>query len=95
MATRRKYTDEFKKDAVRLLLGRGVRSCSEVAQGIGVNANMLRRWHNQFAGQVAGKAVESQDEREDVEKLKRRLRELEQENSLLKKASALFAREMK
>lgn len=95
MAKRRQYADEFKKDAVRLLLARGAGSCSEVARGIGVSVSMLHRWHRQFAVELTGKAVQSQDERETVESMRRRLRELEQENALLKKASALFAREMK
>ena len=95
MAQRRQYAAEFKKDAVRLMLSRGTRTVKEVAAGLGINTNILYRWHRRFGSEVTGRPTTSEQEREDVEKMRRRLRELEQENSLLKKAAALFAKEMK
>lgn len=95
METRRKFTDGFRKDAVRQMLARGPRTVEEIASGLGVGSSMLHRWHQKFGAEVSGGAVRAQDEREDVERLRRRLRELEQENALLKKAAALFAKEVK
>jgi transposase len=95
MGNRKQYTEEFKKDAVRLMLGRGTRTVAEVAEGLGLSQSMLYRWHKRFGSELKGRASVSQHEREDIEQMRRRLRELEQENSLLKKAAALFAREMK
>jgi transposase len=95
MARRKQYTEEFKKDAVRLMLARGTRTVEEIAAELGVNASMLHRWHARYGGEVAGSGVRSQAEREDVEKLRRRVRELEQENAFLKKCAALFAKDVK
>ena len=95
MGERKKYTDEFKKDAVRLMLGRGTRTVEEIAEQIGVNTTILYRWRRRFGEEVSGRPIESEKEREDVERLRRRLREVEKENALLKKAAALFAKEMK
>jgi transposase len=95
MGNRKQYTEEFKKDAVRLMLARGARTVAEVAEGLGLSQSMLYRWHKRYGSEVKGRAAVSQHEREDIEKMRRRLRELEQENSLLKKAAALFAKEMK
>jgi len=95
MKKRKKYTEEFKKDAVRLMLARGTRTVSDVADGLGLNMSLLHRWHQQYGSELNGQAAASQHEREDIEKMRRRMRELEQENSLLKKAAALFAKEMK
>jgi transposase len=95
MANRSHYTEEFKKDAVRLALSRGNRTIAEIAEGLGVSQSMLHRWHQKYAGTARAGAVSAQEEREDVEKLRRRLRELEQENALLKTAAALFAKEVK
>jgi len=95
MGNRKQYTEEFKKDAVRLMLARGTRTIAEVANGLGVSQSMLSRWHKRYGSELQGMAAVTQHEREDVERMRRRLRELEQENSLLKKAAALFAREMK
>lgn len=95
MGKRKKYTEQYKKDAVRLLKNRGARSAVEIAESVGVSQSMLYRWHQQYAGEAGSSAAEEQDDREGVEKLRRRLRELEQENALLKKAAALFAKEVK
>lgn len=95
MGNRKKYTEQYKKDAVRLLQNRGPRSAVEIAKSVGVSQSMLYRWHQQYAAEGRGSAVEEQDDREDVERLRRRLHELEQENTLLKKAAALFAKEVK
>ena len=95
MGKRKQYTDEFKKDAVRLMLARGTRTVENVAAGIGVNASLLHRWHGSLGSEVNGRPVISELKRDDVERLRRRLRELEQENALLKKGAALFAKEMK
>src|SRR5262245_55960871 len=92
MGKRKKYTEEFKRDAVRLMLARGTRTVEEVAEGLGVAANMLHRWHRRSAAEGSGGGV-GQQHQEDVEVLRRRVRQLEQENALLKKAAALFARE--
>ena len=95
MGKRNQYTEEFKKDAVRLLLSRGTRTVAEIAEQLGVSQSMLHRWQQAHGATARSSAVSAQDEREDVEKLRRRLRELEQENALLKKAAALFAKDVK
>ena len=92
---RKKYSDEYKKDAVRLMMARGSRTVGDIALELGVNESLLHKWYNRYNGELSGRPEISQQEREDVERLRRRLRELEQENALLKKAAALFARDMK
>ena len=92
---RKKYTEEYKKDSVRLMMARDTRTVGEVAKELGVNESLLHKWYVRYRFELTGQAESSQQEREDIEKLRRRLRELEQENALLKKAAALFAREMK
>lgn len=92
---RRKYTEEYKKDAVRLMMARGSRTVSDIATELGLNESLLHKWYRLYSGEVTGGAAVSQSDREDMERMRRRLRELEQENALLKKAAALFAKEMK
>lgn len=91
----KRHSEEFKKDAVRLLQNRGVKTVPEIATHMGVSSSMLYRWRDTYGALGNAGAVASQEEREDMEKMRRRLRELEQENTLLKKAAALFAREVK
>jgi transposase-like protein len=56
---------------------------------------MLHRWREQFEPEPSGSTPVGQGEREEVERLRRELRDLQAENSLLKKAAALFAKDVK
>ena len=95
MGRRNRYTEEFRRDAVRLLLSRGTRTVADIAEQLGVSQSMLHRWQKEYGTSARSSAATAQDEQEDVERLRRRLREVEQENALLKKAAALFAKEVK
>jgi transposase len=87
--------DSFKKDAVRRLMARGSKTVAEIAQELGVSQSMLHRWRERFEPELTGGSQPSQNEREEVERLRRELRDLQAENTLLKKAAALFARDLK
>jgi len=95
MPKRRRYTKQFKEEALRLVSQEGV-SLTQVAQDLGINAGMLRRWRddlesrgpNAFHGQ--GYAHD-----EEVAKLKRELGRVKRERDFLKDAAAYFARESK
>ena len=45
---RKKHTEEFKRDAVRMMRNRGQRTVAQVADNLGVNANQLHRWASLF-----------------------------------------------
>ena len=52
MGNRKKYTEEYKKDAVRLMQARGTRTIAEVAKGLGVSQSMLHRWHKRYGSKI-------------------------------------------
>ncbi len=56
MTNRRKYPEEFKKDAVRLMLARGTRTIAEVAAELKLSQSMLHRWHQRYGAEVTGGA---------------------------------------
>jgi len=95
MSQRKIRPDSFKIDAVRRVLARGHKTVAQVAKELGVSPSMLHRWREQFEPQLTRGAPPSQGEREEVERLRRELRELQAENSLLKKAAALFAKDVR
>ena len=76
---------------MRLFMARGERTAQEVADGLGVRTNQLYRWHTKYRAELSGATAKPQGE--DVEALRRRLRRLEQENAILKKAAAFFAQD--
>ena len=95
MEQRKSRPDTFKKDAVRRLMARGSKTVDEIAKELGVTAGMLYRWRARFESELAGGTQHTQKDREEVERLRRELREMQAENALLKKAAALFAKDVK
>ena len=81
---RRKYDEEFKRQAVAMVRnGQPVRS---VAQALGISENVLHRWRRD--------ALDSQSDSElEVEKLRQRLKQVEMERDILKKALSIFSRQ--
>ncbi len=94
--SRRKHPLEFKLEAVKQVVEHG-RSVSEVADGLGINRNLLTRWRSQYAssGQVSATRVgqEQLDLEAEVRRLRRELSIARQERDILKKATVYFARE--
>jgi transposase len=80
--TKRKYDDEFKRQALTMIEnGQSVRS---VAQSLGVGENLLHKWKHIRNG--------NRNELEtEVAELKARLRQTEIERDILKKAVAIFS----
>lgn len=94
MAKRKQYTEEFKREAVRLLVTRGERPASEVAKGLGVAESQLYDWKKK-QGDVAASAANGRGESKD-EELKRLRREnatLRKERDVLKKSITFFVKE--
>src|SRR5881392_1844423 len=93
---RRQFTPEFKAGAVKLVLAEG-KSSTEVARDLGLTESALRIWVQQAkADRGEGKpGALTTAEREELSRLRKRVRELEQERDILKNAAAFFAKEMK
>lgn len=96
---RRSYTDEFKAGAVRLVIEEK-RAIRAVARDLDLSASALDRWvkkEEARRGIVLPPAPPpkplTSDERAELEQLRRRVRELETDKAILKKAAAFFAKE--
>jgi transposase len=91
--TRPPYPPEFRAEAVRLVRTSG-KLIREVAADLGVSEQALRNWVRQGDlddGRRSDGLTSS--EQEELRQLRRRVRVLEQEREILKKAAAFFARE--
>jgi len=89
------YPEQFRKDAVDLVLSSD-RPLRQIARDLGVNHETLRGWvvaAKQKPGQ-AGPSDLSVAERDELRKLRARVRELELEKDILRKAAQYFAKEM-
>ena len=89
---RKKYTEEFKREAVRLMETSGKR-IAEIARDLGINDNNLYRWRGVYGspsqdnpnGSVAEMTAE-------VKRLRREVEVLRQERDILKKAMSIVSR---
>jgi transposase len=94
---RRQFDRAFKQEAVKLSQQAG-RTVAEVADGLGINANMLRRWHHELEAegvQAFRGPGQRTVEAEERWRLQRELRKVTEERDILKKALAYFAEHQK
>lgn len=95
MASRRKFTREFKVEAVRMIVEQGL-SASEVGRDLEIHPNMLRQWKRQLAAEGPEAFVGNGNlptEQEELRRLRRENQRLRMERDILKKATAFFAKE--
>jgi len=83
---------EFKREAAGLVLDEGY-SVAEASRSLEIGQTALRRWLQQLQGERHGitpssKALTTEQQR--IQELERQVRRLEQEKSILKKATALL-----
>jgi transposase len=90
---RRRFTEEFKAGAVRLVLDEG-KTVSQVGRDLDVSQSVVGNWVKQArADRSNGKTGLTTEERGELVKLRRENRELRLQRDILKKAAAFFARE--
>lgn len=91
---RKRYTEQFKAEAVRAVENRGSRTVADVAEALGVPEHMLYAWRK-----TAKPALEARDrgesKDEELERLRRELAEVKRERDVLVKSVAVFVRERK
>ena len=95
MVKRRKYSQEFKREAVLLASQPGV-TLKQIGEELGVNAGMLGRWRRELAEHDEQAFMGQGNPRDtEVATLKRELVRVKQERDFLKEAAAFFAKESK
>ena len=88
----KQYPKAFKEEAVTVVNEQGY-SVPEAAKSWGINPNLLYRWKDQVDELAAGTAL-AEDERAELKRLRKEIKELRMEKAILNKASAFFAQEM-
>lgn len=89
---RRSFTPEFKRDAAQLVVEQGY-SVPEACRAMDVGETAMRRWVKQLKAEKKGvtptaKALTSEQQR--IQELEKRIKHLELEKEILKKATALL-----
>jgi len=91
---KRRFSEEFKRDAVRLVVEEGY-TFKTAGAAVGVSDQSLRAWHAKFAPAPppCGENASVEELRDEVARLRKQLRRAELEREILKKATAYFAKE--
>lgn len=90
---RRHFSDEFKAGAIRLVLDEG-KTVGAVARELDLTETALRTWVERArADRTRGKTGLTTAEREELARLRKENRILQEEREILKKATAFFARQ--
>lgn len=96
------YSKEFKQKAVHLA-EQSDKSVADVARELGIRINQVYKWKQQFAVKVNDVASDTHaindnaqqlDKDAEIDRLKSELSRVHEENQILKKAAAYFAREL-
>ena len=94
MPAQRKYPDELRERATRLVMESG-RPIAHVARDLGVHKEALRNWVRQAEADTGKRRDRlTSAEREEIAALRKENAELRRANEILKAASAYFAREL-
>ena len=93
MRERRRFTNEFKVEAVGLA-ERGDRPVAQVARELGLNETTLHRWIGRY-GKRAGAQRITPEEHAELIRLRREVRRVTEERDILKKAVSIFSKELR
>ena len=91
---RRRFSDEFKRNAVNLVVDEGY-TISDAARAVDINPANLRLWYKKFAAppKPTGSSASKEDLQAEVRRLRKELHDAKVDNEILKKATAYFAKE--
>ena len=90
--TRRRFTREYKAQAVQRLMESG-KPLADIATELDVSPGQLSQWRNeQFAAGSAEALAQKKADETEMLRLRREVKRLEEENLILRKAAAFFAK---
>lgn len=98
MTERKRYSKEFKLDAVSLVLEQG-HTRTEVAKMLEISNQLVGRWVKEYQQDEDGQAFRGNGkltpEQAEIRQLKAQVKQLEMEKRILKEATVFFAKETK
>ena len=88
---RRVHSEEFKREAVKLVVDQRV-PITEAARNLGIHVNLLRKWKQHFEAEGEDANLTEED-RMEIARLRAENRRLRMERDILKKAVAIFSKD--
>lgn len=98
MSKRKQFTPEFKVEIAKLMVDEN-HTLQQACEASGAGITAVKRWKQQYLSELAGKPLAQMQaitpEQREIQRLNQRIKQLETEREILKKASAFFAKEMR
>jgi transposase len=94
MSKRRQHSEEFKREAVKLVTEGGY-TTAQAARSLGIHENLLRNWRHKYSPEEKPMKDLTETEAQELARLREENRRLRMERDILKKATAFFANEKK
>lgn len=91
MAKRKRFTSEFKRDAVRMLASSD-KAPADIARQLGIHRNQLYKWKERLGN--GGSKNSSSGRGDELTRLRQELERVKEERDILRKAAAYFAKEL-
>lgn len=95
MNQRKQYSDEFKREAIRLQESSG-KPVAEVERELGLSHNLLRQWKQRFQVNPKSNSLELNEVEQlklELRRVKRELEIVQQERDILKKTISIFSQD--
>ena len=93
---RKRYTEEFKKEAARMVVMEGL-SAQEVAEKLGISSVLIYRWRDAYLNEMGGSGddgeMNAQDLAAELDRVRKKLAKAERINEILKKTVGYFAKD--
>lgn len=94
MAKRKRFTPDFKQEAVRMMINSD-KSAADIARELKIHRNQLYKWKEQLGNGVARASKTAQGRSSnELTRLRQELQRVKEERDIFKKAAAYFAKEI-
>ncbi|MBM7645664.1 transposase [Scopulibacillus daqui] len=89
---RKKFDEEFKKSTVQMMIDQN-KSVAQTARELDISPNTIHNWKKKYEQEFITKSLPQLPEDQQRKAYEKRIRDLEEENAILKKAMHFFAKD--
>ena len=90
--SRKTFDEDFKRSTVQMMIEQN-KSVAQTARDLDISPNTIHNWRKKYANEFIDAALPSMTEDQQLRTFQKRIRDLEEENAILKKAMHFFAKD--
>lgn len=90
--SRKTFDEDFKRSTVQMMIEQN-KSVAQTARDLDINPNTIHNWRKKYSNEFIEAALPKMTEDQQLRAIQKRIRDLEEENAILKKAMHFFAKD--